>query len=88
MEKLIILFTIRVFTRNTDEAIKIYNTLFSKESTTNKKQSHNIKGTIPKPLNKKDELVESLSYLKNKKVKSKQDKDSIGIIESVLKNMS
>ena len=41
-----------------------------------------------KPSNKKDELLASLEYLKNKKVKTKQDRDSIYTIEMVLKSMS
>jgi len=40
-----------------------------------------------KPSNKKDELLASLEYLKNKKVKTKQDRDSIYTIEMVLKSM-
>jgi hypothetical protein len=42
---------------------------------------------LHKPIDKKEELLESLSYLKNKKVKTKQDKESINIINSILKNM-
>jgi hypothetical protein len=41
-----------------------------------------------KKLSKKQELLSSLEYLKNKKVKTKQDRDSIYIIEMVLKSMS
>lgn len=40
-----------------------------------------------KPKSKKDELLESLAYLKDKPNKSKQDKDSIYTLEMVLKNM-
>jgi hypothetical protein len=36
---------------------------------------------------KQEELEESLSFLNNKKVKTKQDKESIEIIKSILKNM-
>ena len=36
---------------------------------------------------KKDELMESLVYLKNKSNKSKQDSNSIYTLEMVLKNM-
>lgn len=86
---------IRLFIRNTDEAIKIYNTLFSVPKDEPKKPSELIIGTtskpiveIKKPSTKKDELIESLSYLKNKSSKTKQDKDSIGVLEAVLKNMS
>jgi hypothetical protein len=40
------------------------------------------------PKSKKDELLESLKYLKSKEVKTKQDKESIYTLEMVLKNMS
>lgn len=36
---------------------------------------------------KKDELMEALTYLKSKKAKTKDDKNSINILESVLRNM-
>jgi hypothetical protein len=36
---------------------------------------------------KKDEILDSLNYLKNKKVKTKQDKESIYSLEMVLKNI-
>jgi hypothetical protein len=41
----------------------------------------------PKPVTKREELLESLEYLKNKKSKTKQDRESIDIIKSILKNM-
>lgn len=41
----------------------------------------------PKPVTKKEELLESLQYLTNKKSKTKQDRESIDIIKSILKNM-
>jgi hypothetical protein len=95
MKKLFLFLTIRLFIRNTDESIKIYNALFCKELNEPKKPSESIIGTttkrfveIKKPSTKKDELIESLSYLKNKSSKTKQDKDSIGVLEAVLKNMS
>ena len=40
-----------------------------------------------KPTDKKQEMIESLEYLKKKPVKSKQDKISIDMLEAVLKNM-
>jgi hypothetical protein len=39
------------------------------------------------PKSKRDELLESLKYLKSKEVKTKQDKESIYTLEVVLKNM-
>jgi hypothetical protein len=94
MEKLLVLLAIRAFVRNTDESIKIYNALFSEPKPVVKKDKPFITGTTNKPIvevkspSKRDELLESLTYLKSKKVKTKQDKDSIGVLEAVLKNMS
>ena len=39
------------------------------------------------PKNKRQELEDSLRYLKSKINKTVQDKNSIGVIEAVLKNM-
>jgi len=40
-----------------------------------------------KPVDKKEELLESLEFLRKKQYKTKQDKESIEIINSILKNM-
>ena len=42
---------------------------------------------ISKPKSKKDEVIESLSYLRNKPNPTKQDKESIYALEMVLRNM-
>jgi hypothetical protein len=94
MEKLFTLLVIRAVTNNTDEAIKLYNTVFSDQKIESPKQLSKIVGTtltpvveVKKPVNNKDELVEYLIYLKNKSFKTKQDKESIGVLEAVLNNM-
>jgi hypothetical protein len=51
------------------------------------KQSINVPNSPLKPMDKKQEMIESLEYLKAKSVKSKQDKESISMLEAVLKNM-
>jgi hypothetical protein len=43
--------------------------------------------TEVKPKSKKDALLDSLAYLKNKSNKTKQDKDTMYTIEMILKNM-
>jgi len=53
--------------------------LFKKECELRSKQ--------PSKLNKKEELMVALSYLNNKTVKTKQDKESIYSLEMVLKNI-
>lgn len=94
MEKLFTLLLIRAVTNNTDESIKLYNTVFSDQPIESPKQLSKIVGTtlnpvveVKKPANNKDELVEYLIYLKNKSFKTKQDKESIGVLEAVLNNM-
>jgi hypothetical protein len=89
MEKLLALLLIRLIVKDTDESIKIYNAIFKTQS--NKQPEYgnvSITKPQPKPVTKREELLESLEFLKNKKVKTKQDKESIDIINSVLKNMS
>ena len=51
------------------------------------KKECELKSKQPTKLNKKEELVVALSYLKNKKVKTKQDNESIYSLEMILKNM-
>ena len=51
------------------------------------KKSINIPNSPLKPMDKKQEMIESLDYLKSKSVKSKQDKESISMLEAVLKNV-
>ena len=51
------------------------------------KQPINVPNSPLKPMDKKQEIVESLEYLKAKPTKSKQDKESISVLEAVLKNM-
>ena len=49
--------------------------------------NHEDVEVISKPKSKRDELLESLSYLKSKSFKTKQDRESIYTLEMVLKNM-
>lgn len=45
------------------------------------------KPRLKKPKSKKDEILEALDYMKSKKGKTKKDKESIYMLEMVLKNM-
>jgi len=51
------------------------------------KKPINVPNSPLKPMDKKQEMIESLEYIKSKSVKSKQDKISISMLEAVLKNM-
>lgn len=89
MRKLLTLLVIRLIVKNTDESIKLYETIFRPEIKSNIEYGNvSISKPQQKPVTKKEELLESLEFLKNKKVKTKQDKESIDIINSVLKNMA
>jgi hypothetical protein len=50
-------------------------------------QIFEVEDVITKPKSKKDEIIQSLNYLKSKDVKTKQDRDSIYTLEMILKNM-
>jgi hypothetical protein len=51
------------------------------------KKPINVPNSPLKPIDKKQEMIESLEYLNSKSVKSKKDKESISMLEAVLKNM-
>jgi hypothetical protein len=90
--KLLKYLIIRVTCKNADTALKVYTTLYPEVTPTVSqpqvvKQSINVPNSPLKPMDKKQEMIESLEYLKAKSAKSKQDKESITMLEAVLKNM-
>lgn len=98
--KLLKYLTIRVTCKNAETALKVYTTLYPTTPTETKyvevpkyvrvtepKSPVQVPNSPIKPVDKQEELEESLTYLNNKKVKTKQDKESIEIIKSILKNM-
>ncbi len=98
--KLLKYLIIRLTTKGSDNAIKVYNTLYPAAPYETKyvdvpkyvrvpesQSPVQVPNSPMKPMDKQEELEESLSYLNNKKVKTKQDKESIEIIKSILKNM-
>ncbi len=71
-------------------AAKIYQMIYHPEKTTNMQIFEYVKPSVvetPRVSDKKQEIIASLNYLKNKPIKSKQDKESIYSLEMVLKNM-
>ena len=75
---------IRMLSKDVDTALKVYNILYP-----NNVMSEN-KTYTPKTeefSSKKDEVLKSLEYLKSKSVKTKKDKESINMLEMILKNM-
>lgn len=77
-------------TRHASTAIDIYKTLYNTKKDSKvvyvDKPSLSI-NSVPKSNSKKQELIDSLEYLKSKKTKTKKDKESIYTLEMVLKNM-
>lgn len=94
MYKIFKFFLIKLFAKDVQTAAKIYNLLYNSNlpsSVPNYKKTSNTKVTPVKDVkpvsSKKQDILDSLSYLKSKKIKTKQDKESIYTLEMVLKNM-
>jgi hypothetical protein len=94
MKELLKYLVIRCTTLHAKTAIEVYNTLYPKqkeviyvENPVYTQVENSMSVTSVPVKNKKDELLESLNYLKSKKVKTKQDKESIYSLEMVLKNL-
>ncbi len=94
MKELLKYLVIRCTTRHAKTALEVYNTLYPKqtevvylEKPVTYQVENNMTVSSVSSKSKKDEILESLNYLKSKKVKTKQDKDSIYSLEMVLKNM-
>ena len=95
MKELLKYLVIRITTRHAKTAIDVYNTLYPNQKEViyiekpviNQVESNMSVVSVQNTKSKKDEILDSLNYLKNKKVKTKQDKESIYSLEMVLKNM-
>lgn len=85
MEKLITLITLKLLMKDESKVVKVFESIYSVDS--KYKPSNSSVGHVKKSNNKKEELLESLNYLKSKKKKSVKDRESIGILESVLSNL-
>ena len=96
MKKLFIYLIIRLTTRHAKTAVEIYEKIYNPKKTIKKDKV--LKEVESKKVNKnthqkfsvnpkKQEVLDSLQYLKSKEVKSKQDKSSISMLEGVLASM-
>jgi len=85
MRKLFLYLIIRLTTRHAATAVKIYESIYHKENY--KPSPVPIKKKVVTPVDKKQEIIDSLNYLKNKSIKSKRDKGSISMLEGVLATM-
>ena len=92
MKRLFYYIIIRLTTRHAATALKIYESIYhvspSKVKVVKPKSSTPSKHIkLDEPLSKKQEIIDSLGYLKAKPIKSKQDKGSISMLEGVLATM-
>jgi hypothetical protein len=87
MKELLKYLIIRITTRHAKTAIDIYNTLYPNQKEVVYVDNTTSVVSVQNAKSKKGEILDSLNYLKNKKVKTKQDKESIYSLEMVLKNM-
>lgn len=90
MKKFLAYYFIYRTTKDPMTAAKIYQMIYHPEKTTNMQIFEYVKPSVvetPRVSDKKQEIIASLNYLKNKAIKSKQDKESIYSLEMVLKNM-
>jgi hypothetical protein len=87
MKELFKYLIIRITTRHAKTAIDIYNTLYPNQKEVVYVDNSTSVVSVQNTKSKKDEILDSLNYLKNKKVKTKQDKEAIYSLEMVLKNI-
>ena len=92
MKKIFAYILVNMFTWNPDKSLEIVREFLGNESVPQKKSFSVVKKTqannsTQNPKSKKEEVLQSLEYLKSKQVKTKQDKDSIYTLEMVLKSM-
>ena len=94
MKELLKYLVIRCTTRHAKTALDVYNSLYPKqkeviyvETPIHTRVENNMSVSSVSNKSKKDDVLEYLNYLKSKKVKTKQYKDSIYSLEMVLKNI-
>ena len=88
MKRLFIYLIIRLTTRHALNAVKIYETIYNvptKSPAIIKPKAKKLKANDNDT--KKQEIIDSLGYLKAKPIKSKRDKGSISMLEGVLATM-
>ena len=96
MKRLFQYLLIRLTTRHATTASAIYESIFNPSTPQpilifSSKEVIQVNGSntplSPAPIDKKQEIMEALDYLKSKDIKSKQDKGSISMLEGVLATM-
>lgn len=88
MNKILAYFLVQLVTKDPNKSMDIVRELLNKPNKVEKNKSMTSSTPITSNSNKSknEELVSSLNYLKSKKIKTKQDKESIYTLEMILKN--
>lgn len=92
MKRIFAYILVNMFTWNPDKSLEIVREFLGEEKSNVRKSLpvnvKQVKNTTTQPKSKKEEILQSLEYLKSKQNKTKQDKDSIYTLEMILKSMS
>lgn len=88
MNKILAYFLVQLVTKDPNKSMDIVRELLNKPNKVerNKSITSSTSTTSNSDKSKNEELVSSLNYLKSKKFKTKQDKESIYTLEMILKN--
>jgi 3-dehydroquinate dehydratase len=96
MKKIFAHFVIGMITRDYEKTTKIVNEIYNPKPSVDWVDIDDVDiyesifddvEVVSKPKSKKDEVIESIHYLRNKPNPTKQDKESIYTLEMVLRNM-
>ena len=92
MKRIFAYIFVNMVTWNPDKSLEIVREFLGEESSNIRKSLpvnvKQVKNTTQQPKSKKEEILQSLEYLKSKQTKTKQDKESIYTLEMILKSMN
>ena len=92
MKRIFAYIFVNMVTWNPDKSLEIVREFLGEESSNVKKSLpvnvKQVNNTTQQPKSKKEEILQSLEYLKSKQTKTKQDKESIYTLEMILKSMN
>jgi hypothetical protein len=87
MKKLVVSIIVLIITKSITKTSVIIDIIYDDKKTLDKNDNYKNDSNKSSSVEKKQDLLDSLSYLKSKKVKTKQDKESIYTLEMILRNM-
>jgi len=82
MKKLIVSIIVLIITKSISKTSIIIDIIYDNKKILDKNDSNKSSS-----VEKKQDIIDSLNYLKSKKVKTTQDKESIYTLEMILRNM-